>query len=172
MGDRSYSYDANNGLADGAAPMVAAGYAQFAGADGIVDLGGNQGVTVTLPGISAVGTITPQQARIDAVCVVDVSALTLAGVDIYNFLVLGSNDPSFGAGNVYALGAMSIGMGAAMAFPNGGNTAAVPAVGGNRFEILFTNEQNNVKYQYVKLYITGTFGSVTFKSFIAVLPRE
>ena len=69
-------FDANMGLSDGSAAYAATGYAQYAGQDGVIDLGGNQNVTITLPSIADVSTITPQQARIDAVLVVDVTAGT------------------------------------------------------------------------------------------------
>ncbi len=49
MGDRTYAVDANNFLSDGAAAITASGYAQYGGADGIIDCGGNQNITVTLP---------------------------------------------------------------------------------------------------------------------------
>ena len=76
MGDRTYAVDANNFLADGAAALTASGYAQYGGADGIIDLGGNQNITVTLPSIAASSSITPQQARIDAAVVIDVTAFS------------------------------------------------------------------------------------------------
>jgi hypothetical protein len=172
QGDRTYSFDANNVLSDGAAAYTAAGYAQSGGAQGVVDLGGNQGVTITLPSIANSTTITPQQPRIDAACVIDVTAATVAGSDLYRLILVGSNDPNFGAGNVQILGAMQFGEASAMDFVNGINTPAPAAIGGSRYELLFTNEQNNVKYQFLALYNGGTFGSITYRAFVAVLPRE
>src|SRR6516225_8517568 len=103
MGDRTYSFDANMGLSDAAAAYTANGYAQFAGSDGVVDLGGNQNITVTLPSIADVSTITPQQPRIDAVAVIDVTAVTSSGSALEKLLLVGSNDPAFGSGNVQLL---------------------------------------------------------------------
>jgi hypothetical protein len=174
MGDRTYSYDANACLSDGAAAQTASGYAQCTGVDGIVDLGGNQLVTITLPSIADSSTITPQQARIDAVCVIDVTAIDIAsGNETYRLCVVGSNDPAFGSGKVNCLGEMEIGKGASLGFANGQDAPAVPAIGGNRYEVPFTNEQANVKYQFVKLYlvISGTTPSITFKAWVAVLPE-
>lgn len=171
MGDRTYAFDANMGLSDAAAAYTAAGYAQYAGQDGIVDFGGNQGTTITLPSIAAVSSITPQQARIDAVCVIDLTAITVSGSDVYKLLLVGSNDPAFGSGNVVQLGQMTFGVATAFDIVNGGNTAAPSSTGGSRYEIMFSNEQNNVKYQFAKLYVAGTFGSITFRAFVAVLPE-
>jgi hypothetical protein len=171
-GDRTYSFDANMGLSDGVASYSANGYAQYAGADGIVDLGGNQGITITLPSIADVTTITPQQARIDAVCVIDVTAVTVSGTALSKLILVGSNDPSFGANKVTQLGMMEFGAAAALEQTNGLVTGTPPAVGGSRYEIPFTNEQNNVKYQYVKLFMVfSNSGAITFKAFVAVLPE-
>lgn len=172
MGDRTYSFDANMALSDGAAAITASGYAQYAGADGIVDLGGNQNVTITLPSIADSSTITPQQARIDAVVVLDLTAVTTSGTASEKVIVVGSNDPAFGAGKTIQLGMMEFGAIASQDQPNGFVTAAPSAVGGSRYEIPFSSEQNNVKYEYVKIYVViANSGSITFKAFVAVLPE-
>lgn len=172
MGDRTYSFDANMGLSDGVSAIAATGYAQYAGADGIVDLGGDQNVTITLPSIADVSTIKPQQARIDAVCVLDVTAVTTSGTALAKVILVGSNDPAFGSGNVVELGMMEFGAAASISALNAFVTPAPNAVGGSRYEIPFTSEQNNVKYQYVKLYVViSNSGSITFKAFVAVLPE-
>jgi hypothetical protein len=162
-------------LDDGVGAHAAAGFGQVAGAQSIVDLGGNQGITITLPSISNVATITPQQARIDAVCVVQLTAITLAGSDIYTLTLVGSNSPSLASNNVN-LGAMSWGQAAAIAYPNAAVTTAPLGAGnypaGWQYEILFTNEVQNTPYEYVSAYFSGTFGSMTAKAYIAVLPRE
>jgi len=172
MGDRTYSFDANMGLSDAAAAYTANGYAQFAGSDGVVDLGGNQNITVTLPSIADVSTITPQHPRIDAVAVIDVTAVTSSGSALEKLLLVGSNDPAFGSGNVQLLAMYEFGNSSVLDVLNGITTPAPAAVGGSRYELPFTNEQNNVKYQYVKIYnvITGS-GSITYRAFIAVLPE-
>ena len=176
MGDRTYAVDANNFLADGAAAMTASGYAQFGGADGIIDLGGNQNITVTLPAISAVtvasSTLTPQQARIDAAVVIDVTAIVVTSGCYYKLMVLVSNDPAFGAAAVMQAGALQLAIAGTGDVPNNFTPPTIPSIGGNRYEILFSNEQNNVKYEYVKLYVVlgGSNASITFKAFMAVLP--
>jgi len=173
MGDRTYAFDINNVISDGAAAYTASGYAQALGSDGIVDTGGNQNVVVNLPSIANVSTITPQQAREDAAMVIDVTAIkTSSSNEVYKLLVLGSNDPSFGAGKVQCLGSIQLGFAGSNDVPNGITTPAPAAIGGSRYEVLFATEQNNVKYEYVKMYnvLAGTTPSITYKAFIAVLP--
>jgi len=176
MARRNYAFDANNQLSDGGAAITVAGWATVGGAQGIVDLGGNQGITITLPSIANTSTITPQQARIDAVAVIYISAMTIAGSDLYKVMVVGSNNPGLNvaAGN-YILGMLEFGIGTAMDAPNCANSAAAAAYGGpsgNQYEILFTNEVAGTPLEFISLYVTGTFGSVTLNAFVAVLPRE
>jgi hypothetical protein len=171
-GDRTYSIDANMILSDGAAPITVSGFSQYAGADGIVDLGGNQNVTITLPSIADVASITPQQARIDAVCVVDVTAVTTSGTASEKLILVGSNNPAFSAGTTTQLGMMEFGAIVSQEQPNGFITATPPAIGGSRYEIPFTSEQNNIKFEFVKLFVViANAGSITFKAFVAVLPE-
>src|SRR6516164_9106570 len=166
MARRNYTLDANMLVDDGTGAHAAAGYGQVGGSQGIVDLGGNQGITITLPSISNVATITPQQARGDFACVIFLNAITLAGSDIYTITLVGSNSSSFASGNVN-LGALTFGQAAAFAYPGAGNFPS-----GYQYEILFTNEVANTPYQFVSPYFSGTFGSITAKVYVAVLPRE
>ena len=175
MARRNYTFDANMLLEDGGAAHSAAGWGNVGGAQSIVDLGGNQGITITLPSISDSSSITPQQARGDFVCVIYNVAATIAGSDIYRFSLVGSNSPSMASGNV-VLGQLQFGKGSAMDPPGAGDSTA-PLGSGNypagwQYELLFTNEYANVPQQYVSLYISGTFGSVQANAFVAVLPRE
>ena len=172
QGDRTFSFDANMALSDGAAAITVSGYAQYGGADGIVDFGGNQNVTITLPSIADVTTLTPQQARIDGYLVIDVTAVTVSGSALEKVYLVGSNDPAFGVGKVAQLGMISFGSASAQEQANALVTAAPNAVGGSRYELGFSSEQNNIKYQYAKLYvvISGS-GSITFKAFVAVTPE-
>lgn len=154
MGDRTYSFDANLLLSDNAAAYTADGYAQAAGADAILDLGGNQGTTPA------------QQARIDAVCVIDVTAIDVASADeLYRLKILGSNATAFTATRVLA--ELTLGKG----------TAKVPSSTiddtTGRYELFFSTEQDDTKYQYVKLYndVAGTTPSISYQAFVAVLPE-
>lgn len=154
--DRTYSFDVNLQLADGAAAQTASGFAQVGGANGILDLGGNQGTT------------PQQQARIDAVAVIDVSALKIsAGNEAYRLSILVSNDPAFGAGNVDMAAEISIGKGSA----RDGVNMKDSVVG--RIELPFCTQIGGVLYEYAALYVTeaGTSPSIQFSAFVAVIPE-
>lgn len=171
-GDRTYAFDANMALSDGAAAITATGFSQYGGADGIVDFGGNQNVPITLPSIADVSSIVPQQARIDAVLVIDVTAVTVSGTALAKLVLCGANDPAFGSGKVAQLAMMEFGAAASQSQSNALVTAAPASVGGSRYELPFCSEQNNIKYEYAKLQvIISNSGSITFKAFIAVLPE-
>lgn len=175
MGRRNYSFDGSMVLSDGGSANASAGWAQVGGAQGIVDLGGNQGITITLPSIADSSTITPQQARFDGVVVIYVTAATISGSNVYKLALAGSNNAGLTTGNAI-LGELQLGKGSAMDVPNCGDTTAIPGSTGNpqgeQFELLFTNEQYGTVYEFVSLYVAGTFGSITFSAFIAVLPRQ
>jgi len=154
--DRTYSFDVNLVLADGAAAQTATGFAQANGANGIVDLGGNQ------------GTSPVQQARIDAVAVIDVTALDISSSnESYRLSILVSNDPAFGAGNVDMAAEISLGKGGS----RDGVNMKDSVVG--RYEVPFCTQIAGVLYEYAALYITtgGTTPSITASAFIAVLPE-
>lgn len=153
--DRTYSFDINLLFADGAAAQTASGFMQVGGANGIVDLGGNQ------------GTSPKQQARIDAVAVLDVTAIDISsGNETYKIQILGSNDPGMATGNV-SLGGIELGKGASL---DGVNMA--DSVTG-RYEIMFSTQAAGTLYEYVGVYVTegGTTPSLTANGFIAVLPE-
>lgn len=152
--DRTYSFDANLVLSDGLAAQTATGFAQASGANAILDLGGNQGVTPL------------QQARIDAVAVIDVTTLKIsAGNEKYNLMILVSNDPAFGAGNVDMAAEISIGKGAS----RDGLNMKDSVVG--RIELPFCTQVGGTLYEYAALYIveSGTLPSITVSAFVAVL---
>jgi len=164
MGDRSYSFDANMVLADGATAMTASGWAQVGGATGILDLGGNQLSGAPMPA-----------ARIDAMCVIMVAAITTSGSSLYRLTLAGSNDPAFGAGNVQNLASMDFGNATVR---DGLNALTTAAPGGSTaypadcmYEMPFTNEQNSVKYQFLQLYVGAVVGSIQFSAYVAVLPE-
>jgi hypothetical protein len=154
--DRTYSFDANLQLSDNAAAYTATGFAQVGGANGILDLQGNQ------------GTSPKQQARIDAVAVCDVTAIkTSSGNETYKLMVLVSNDPNFGVGNVEQAGEIMLGAAAS----RDGTNMLVSVTG--RYEIMFSNNVAGAIYEYVALYLVigGTTPTINIQSFIAVLPE-
>jgi len=155
--DRTYSFDINLCLSDAAAALTASGYSQCGGADGLLDLGGNQGVTPT------------QFARIDAACVIDITAIDEASSnETYQFDIMVSNDPAFGAGNIVNAGGIQVGKGASLRGPVAQADSAT-----GRIELLWTNQIAGTIYEYAKLYVTmaGTSPSITFNAFVAVLPE-
>ena len=161
LNDRSYTMDANLELSDNAAAYTVTGFTQCRGADGLVDLGGNQ------------GTSPKQQARLDAVCVCKVSVLDATTTDeSYRLLVLGSNDPAFANGKVFVLAEVEIGAGVLSVL--GPGVAGVTGTSGiGDYEIFFTNQQAGVIYQYVKMFMVlgGTTPILNLEAFIAVLPE-
>ena len=175
MARRNYTFDANMQLDDGGSAHAAAGWAQVGGAQSIIDLGGNQGITITLPSIANSSTITPQQARIDAVAVIYISAMTLAGSDLYRLTLVGSNNAAVNSNNV-VFGQLQFGEGSAMDVPNAANSHAPAGAGnypaGDQYELMFTNEVQGTPYEFLAMYVSGTFGSITFNAFVSVLPRE
>lgn len=165
---RTYVFDANNVLSDNSSAYTASGYLQAGGADGVVDFGGNQGITVTLPAIDDVSSITPQQPRIDAVLVVDVTAIDIAsGNETYQLDLMVSNDPNFAAANVVCAGGIQMGKGASLR----GAVAQKDSVIGS-YELMFTNNIAGAIYQYAKVYLTagGTTPSINISSYVSVLP--
>lgn len=172
-GDRSYSFDANMLLSDGAAAYTATGVSQAYGQNGFIDLGGNQNITINLPSIADSSTITPQQARIDAVLWINITAIATGGTNLYKLILQGCNNAAF-TSNVQMLGMMEFGGGANIDGSNNQTTPTVPSVGGLVAEILFTNEQFNTKFEFLQLQnvISGnTSPSITYEAFVAVLPE-
>lgn len=157
MGDRTYSFDVNLQLSDNAAAYTASGFLQVGGANKTLDFGGNQ-------------TTTPkQQARIDAVLVVDVTAIDVAsGDEEYQLLIEGSNDSAFGAGTVEVLAAYVFGKTAHRI-----GTNIMDSIAG-RYEIPFCTETPNGKFQNVRgeLVISGTTPSISLSAFVAPLMDE
>lgn len=155
--DRKYSFDANLEFSDNAAAYTASGYLQKGGADGVIDLGGNQ------------GTSPVQQARIDAMAIFDVTAIDIAsGNETYQLDILLSNDPAFAAANVVCAAGIQLGKGASLRGP----VAQADSVIG-RVELGFTNQVAGTIYEYMKVYLTagGTTPSINIEGFVAVLPE-
>jgi hypothetical protein len=155
--DRVYQFDINLQFADGAAAATTNGFLQVGGAAGIVDLGGNQ------------ATSPVEQARIDAVAVVNVTALDISSTDeTYTLMVVVSNDPSMLTGNVQA-GGLQLGKGTAatMRSPNSADSVV------GTYEIMFSTNVAGSLYQYAAVYLTvaGTTPSITANGFFSVLPE-
>ena len=173
---RNYSFDVGMLLDDGGAAHTAAGYSTVGGLPVALDLGAAYlpNITIALPSIANSPTLTIQQARIDLVAVIYISAITISGSDIYRLSMVGSNNIGFASGNV-VLGQMQFGVGSAMDAPFAANSHAPAGSGnypaGDQYELMFTNEYQGVPLEFISMYVSGTFGSITFTSFISTLPR-
>lgn len=153
--DRTYSFDANLQFSDGLAAQTASGFLQSGGANGILDFGGNQ------------SSSPKQQARIDAVAVLDVTAIDISsGNETYKIIVIGSNDPNFASGTGQMLGEIELGKGASL-----DGFDMLDSVTG-RYELLFCTQQGGTIYENVGFYLVagGTTPSITVVGFVAVLP--
>jgi hypothetical protein len=165
----SYQLDAKLVLSDGAAGYTANGISQVGGVNQILDLGGPQSRT-------DLGIIGGQAVMRFAV-VIDITAIiTTTNDDVYSIDIMGSN---VAAGtNPVHLGGLKVGYGTLL--PNGSHSAGGAAAGTGsdtstgRFIIFATTEQNDVKYEFVYLYVTvaGTGKSITFKAFASMWPYE
>ena len=112
--------------------------------------------------------------RLDAILVLDLEALKVsAGNESYQFSLLGSNDPTFSAGNAELLAFHDFGAAATgrVGSPYTGASPVVPTPGRSvrRHSLLFTNEMGDYLLRYLQLLLTvgGTAPSVTLNSWIA-----
>lgn len=166
---RSYSYDSKMLLADGAAATTADGIGQVASANKIIDLGGTGDVRTDL---SITGTTV---SRLDAACIINISAITTATDGVYGLYIMGSNNSD--GSKPCILGAQRVGLGASL--PNGTSGSELTGAGNTtvagRREIFFSTQQNSIFYRYIYLYIDcegSTSHSITLTAYVAKLPIE
>ena len=146
MGRRTYAYDQNLLVKD--AGLVAAdAAAQVSSADKILDVGA---------------------ARLDAMLVIDVTAIEIASNDeLYRIIVQGSSSSSF-ASDIQNLAEMTLG--ATEVRPGGAIDSAV-----GRYELPFTNYQDDVTYRYLRVYtdVNGSIATgINYSAFIAMPPGK
>lgn len=145
MGQRTYPFDIQTLLKD-AGLIAASAAAQVGGANAILDMG---------------------TARIDAVAIIDVSAVEIDTTDEdYIIIIQGSSSSSF-ASNIQNLAMIDVG-----ATTTGRPGGAINSLVG-RYELLFTNEQADVTYRYIRAYtkVSGTIATgVNYTAFISELP--
>src|SRR6185436_18648455 len=119
------------------------------------------------------------RARIDAMAVIMVQSVVVTTGCVYTLAIQGSNDAAFGTGNVQNLAMIDFGItgtrnGTAMTTATPlGSASFGQEPSGTMYELGFTNEQNDVMYQYIRAYLTvaGSNASITFSVFVAVLPE-
>jgi hypothetical protein len=145
---RSYSYD-NSLLLKDAGLVASSAAAQVSSAAAVVDLGAQpcQGVVV-----------------------IDATAIEIGSNDeCFTIVLQGSNSSTFAGTAAKTLAAMQLGSAGGKAM----GESADP-VGGGRYELPFINVQNDVVYEYVRLYtlVAGTIATgINYTGFIALDPR-
>jgi hypothetical protein len=130
----------------------------------------NQNTQVDLGGANPVSAA----GRTDGVWTLDVTSVAFGSAnEFYQFALLGSNDPAFGAGNVELLEFYDIAATAALRIiPNTlGATPTIPPVGlgGMTIQRPFTNLQCLIYYRFLQCFLTvgGTSPSITVTSWIS-----
>lgn len=94
--------------------------------------------------------------RVDAAAIVDVTALEVADDDeLYDLIVQASASSTFASG-IQNLAQLSLG--SAGGHTTRGDGAALDTIG--HYEIPFTNEQNGVRYRYLRMF-TIVAGTIT-----------
>jgi hypothetical protein len=159
--ERTYPFDANLLLSDNAAAYTATGFAQVAGADGILDFGGAQ------------AAVPIQQAGAIAMCVIDVTALDATTTDeAYRLLILGSNVAAFTAGTIQVLGELELAGGVLSVLGPGAAGVTKTATTG-RYELPFVTDINGTKYEFIKMFhvLTGTTPSIAYQAYLANIPE-
>jgi len=146
MGRRTYNYD-NDQLMKDAGLVAASAAAQVGGSNKILDMGAG---------------------RFEGVLVVDVTAIEIASNDEeYDIIVQGSSSSSF-ASDIQNLGQLNLG---ATEVRQGG---AIDSTTG-RYELLFTNEQDDTVYRYIRVYtvVAGSIATgINYTAFVAPLPGK
>jgi hypothetical protein len=145
MGQRTYNFDIQTLLKD-AGLVAASAAAQVGGSNQILDMG---------------------PARFEAVAVIDVTAVEIDTTnEDYTIVAQGSNSATFATG-VQNLGMIDVGANA-----TGRPGGAIDSLVG-RYELMFTNEQADVTYRYIRLYtkVVGTIATgVNYTAFLTLLP--
>lgn len=144
MGQRTFPYD-NDLLLKDADLVAASAAAQVSGAEKILDVGA---------------------ARMEGTVVIDVSAIeTDSSNEAYDLILQGSNSASFASG-VENLASLNLGH-------TSGRDGGAQTNSAGRFELPFTNEQDDTTYRYLRMYtkVAGTIATgINYKAFIALQP--
>lgn len=142
MTARSYSFDIQQLLQDGVAAKTASGAGQVSGAAKVLDLGS-------------------ATAAYSGVLVIDVQAIVINDDDeLYHILVQGGDAEAF-SGSVQNLACLTLG--ATEVLPGGADDSTA-----GRYELPFVNRQDDVTYQYLRVYteVAGTSPSIDYTAYI------
>lgn len=149
MGQRTFPYD-NDLLLKDAGLVAATAAATVAGSAKVLDLG---------------------QARMEGTVVIDVSAIEIASNDEeYDIILQGSTTAGFTADTIQNLAQLNLG---AKEVRQGLAGSTVIDSEAGRYEMPFTNEQDDIVYRYVRLVtvVAGSIASgINYKAFIALQP--
>lgn len=147
MSRRTYPFDADQQLKD-AGLVAASAAATVGGSAKVFDCGAN--------------------TRIDAMLVIDVSAIEIASNDEeYDIIVQGSSSSSF-ASDIQNLAQMNLG---ATEVRQGGAKDSETG----RYELPFTNFQDDTHYRYLRVYtvVAGTIATgINYTAYFANLPGK
>lgn len=147
--------------------------------DSLLEFASAQTLTATGYINNTAAVLTIGGGRFTGALVLDMTAFSHAnGDETANIFILGSNDNSFGNGNVENLGSYDLGAAAHRAINTilGTNTGLVPSTGlaGTLEPIFFTNFRLGNVYQYLKCYavIAGTTPSITLSAWVTPLEMK
>lgn len=147
--------------------------------DAALDLSGGAQTLTATGYMGSPNQIDIGQGRFTGIMALDVSAIDVAGGDeSYKFNLLGSNDVSWGNGNVELLAFHDIGaasstrqiatiLGASPALPPPGRT-------GSMIFLPFSNLMQEIVYRYLRGYVVigGATATVTFRSWVSPIEMK
>jgi len=142
----TYTFDADLEMKDVSAVIGADAAWQVAAAAKVLDMG---------------------TGRVDAKCIIDITALEIAsGDERYDLLIQGSNSATF-ASDIVILACLPVGDGSTIGTAYAGSGVDVDDTAG-RYVLPFTNERNNIYYRYIRGFtvVTGAIASgITFTAY-------
>jgi hypothetical protein len=142
--------------------------------DAMLDLSGGVQTLTATGYMGSPNTVNLPVGRLSGILALDISAIDVSsGDETYKFCLFGSNDVSFGNGNVELLAfhdfaAASAGRQVPTIL---GASPAMPPVGaaGTLTYVLFSNLMQRIVYQYARGYVVigGTTPSVSFRAWLS-----
>lgn len=144
--------------------------------DAMLDLSGGAQTLTATGYMGSPNTVPWGAGRVGGIMAIDVSAIDVSsGDETYKFHLFGSNDNSFGNGNVELLAFHDLAAAAAVRQVATilGASPAIPPSGltGTMIYLPFLNLMQRITYQYLRGYVVigGTTPSITFRSWVAPL---
>lgn len=139
--------------------------------DAMLDLSGGAQTLTATGYMGSPNQVDIGQGRLTGLMAIDISAIDVSSADeTYTFYLLGSNDVSWGNGNVEQLATHNVGAVRPIATILGASPAIPPTgVTGSMIFLPFTNLMQGIVYRYIRGYvvIAGTTPTITFRSWVA-----